>query len=100
MKLPRLDLMIGSVPVYGLAAVFGGFLFQLTLGTVYTFGNMMTYMVSYMRHHGSPDLTYADFVVVHSTWGITQGIFMPLAGFVIEFIGAKASMTLGATIFR
>jgi len=33
----------------GLLALFGGFLIQLTLGSFYSFGNMMTYMTSYMR---------------------------------------------------
>ena len=100
MKQKLLDTMIGPLPVLGIAAVVGGFLLQFTMGTFYSFGNMMTYLVSYMRHHGSPNLTYTDFVVVQSTWGMTQGVVMPLSGFLIEFIGAKASMTLGATIFR
>ncbi len=37
---------------------------------------MMPYMVSYMRQHSEGeagrDLTYADFIVVQSAWGITQ----------------------------
>ena len=24
------------------------------------------------RHHGSPDLTYGDFIIVQSVWGMTQ----------------------------
>ena len=42
-----------------------------------------------MRQHGSPDLTYTDFVVVQSTWGMTQGFIMPLSGFLINAIGQK-----------
>ena len=45
-----------------------------------SFGNMMTYLTSYMRQHGSPDLTYGDFIVVQSVWGVTQGLVMPLSG--------------------
>jgi len=93
------ELMLWRLPVLGLASVVGGFLLQFTMGTFYSFGNMMTYMVSYMRQHGSPDLTYADFVVVQSTWGMTQGVVMPLSGFLIEWIGPKMAMTAGATIF-
>lgn len=41
-----------------------------------SFANMMPYMVSYMRQHSEGeagrDLTYADFIVVQSAWGITQ----------------------------
>ena len=29
----------------------GGFLLHLTLGTLYCFGNMNTYMTSYLRTH-------------------------------------------------
>ena len=94
------DWAVGRIPVLGIAAVVGGFLLQFTMGTFYSFGNMMPYMVSYMRANGSPNLTYSDFVVVQSTWGMTQGVVMPLSGFLIELIGPKASMTAGATIFR
>ena len=38
-----------TVPWRGIMALFGGFLIQLTLGSFYSFGNMMTYLTSYMR---------------------------------------------------
>ena len=47
-----------------------------------SFGNMMTYLTSYMRQHGSPSLTYGDFIVVQSVWGVTQGLVMPLSGYI------------------
>ena len=47
-----------SLPWRGLAAVFGGFLLQFTMGAFYSFGNMSTYMTSYMRQNGSPHITY------------------------------------------
>ena len=78
-----------DVPLRGFAAVFGGFLLQFTMGAFYSFGNMSTYMTSYMRQHGSPDLKYTEFVVVQSTWGMTQGCVMPLSGFLIRAIGQK-----------
>ena len=39
--------------------------------------------------HGSPDLTYGDFIIVQSVWGMTQGMAFPLHGLVI-----KASLSL------
>ena len=89
-----------DVPIFGALSVLGGFLLQFTMGSFYSFGNMMTYMTSYMRMHGSPNITYEDFVVVQSTWGMTQGTVMPLSGFLIHLIGEKAAMTSGAFIFR
>ncbi len=38
-----------KIPLRGVLALFGGFLIQLTLGSFYSFGNMSTYMTSYMR---------------------------------------------------
>ena len=77
----------------------GGFLLQFTMGAFYSFGNISTYMTSYMRQHGSPDITDTDFVVVQSTWGMTQGVVMPLSGFLINAIGQKASMVSGSILF-
>ena len=84
-------LEIHGVPSRGLAAVLGGFLLQFTMGSFYSFGNMSTYMTSYMRQNGSPNITYTDFVVVQSAWGMTQGVVMPLSGFLIKAIGQKVS---------
>jgi len=83
----------------GVLALFGGFLIQLTLGSFYSFGNMMTYLTSYMRQNGSPDLTYADFIIVQSVWGMTQGVFMPLSGYVSRYTGPRVAMLVGCTIF-
>ena len=99
MTYPKNTRLIWGVPVFGILSIIGGFVLLFTLGTFYSFGNMMTYMVSYMRQNGSPNITYEDFVVVQSTWGMTQGVVMPLSGFLISFIGPKASMLAGATIF-
>jgi len=83
----------------GILSVFGCFLVHLTLGSFYSFGNMMTYMVSYMRKHGAPDLTYSQFIVVNSAWGFTQGIVTPFSGFIVRAIGLKKAILLGCTIF-
>ena len=37
------------IPWRGCLALLGGFLIQLTLGSFYSFGNIMTYLTSYMR---------------------------------------------------
>ena len=43
----------------------GGFLLHLTLGTLYCFGNMNTYMTSYLRTHvpGQVEIDCASFVL-------------------------------------
>ena len=93
-------LTIRGVPVRGMAAVFGGFLLQFTMGSFYSFGNISTYMTSYMRQNSeSPNVTNTEFVVVQSTWGMTQGVVMPFSGFLVNVIGQKASMVAGSIIF-
>ncbi|CAB4070479.1 unnamed protein product [Lepeophtheirus salmonis] len=70
-KIPeKTTLKVGGLPVFGILAVFGGFLIQFTMGAFYSFGNISTYMSSYMRQNGSPNITSADFVTVQSTWGL------------------------------
>lgn len=91
--------LINSLPWRGYAAVLGGFLLQFTMGAFYSFGNMSTYLTSYMRQAGAPNITYTDFVVVQSAWGMTQGCVMPFSGFIIRAIGEKASMIIGSVIF-
>lgn len=52
--------------VKGFSSVFGGFLIHLTLGTFYTIGNMNTYITSYLRKHGEPELTYSSAVWINT----------------------------------
>ena len=61
------------------------------MGAFYSFGNMTTYLTSYMRHNSQPDIEYDDFVVVQSVWGMTQGVVMPFSGFLIRAIGEKVN---------
>lgn len=69
------------------------------------------------RHHGSPDLTYGDFIIVQSVWvgifnnkkelsnksnlsqGMTQGVTMPLSGFLVRWTGPRPAMFAGCAIF-
>jgi len=92
--------MVLSDKYLSVITVFGGFLLQFTIGGAqYSFGNLTTYLVSYMRFNGSPDMTYTHFLNVMLTWGLTQGITMPFSGFIISVLGNKVSMILGVSIF-
>ena len=50
----------------GLLSLLGCFVVHLSLGSFYSFGNLTTYMTSYMKNTTSPDITYGDFVIVPS----------------------------------
>ena len=49
--------MVGGKKVGGYLSLMGGFLLHLTLGTLYCFGNMNTYMTSYLRTHVKGQVT-------------------------------------------
>jgi hypothetical protein len=44
-------------------------------------------------------LIAADFVVVQSAWGMTQGCVMPFSGFIIRAIGEKVGSSPVSTLF-
>ena len=50
----------------GLLSLLGCFVVHLSLGSFYSFGNLTTYLTSYMKNTTSPDITYGDFVIVPS----------------------------------
>ena len=50
----------------GLLSLLGCFVVHLSLGSFYSFGNLTTYLTSYMKNTTAPDITYGDFVIVPS----------------------------------
>lgn len=46
----------------GTMALIGGFSLHLTLGTLYCFGNLNTYMCSYLRRYVHPGIGYSDMI--------------------------------------
>ena len=62
---------------------------------------MMTYVASSMKASNSTsasDLTHADFLVVQSAWGVTQGVVLPLTGLLSAY-SPKILVTVGAVLF-
>ena len=115
----------------GLLSLLGCFVVHLSLGSFYSFGNLTTYLTSYMKNTTSPDITYGDFVIVPSgnfiirfsyteillfksdyffpynrfhrhflVYGMSQGIILPLSGYVAQFIGLKNAIVTGCIIFQ
>jgi len=87
-----------SIPWRGLLAVLGGLLIQFTFGSFYSLANMMTYIVGYMRQEGH-NVTSTDMMVVQYTYGMTQGVVLPLAGVIIPLVGSKIAVLFGGLLF-
>jgi len=85
--------------VGGIFAIIGGFILHLTLGTLYCFGNMNTYMTSYLRTHvkGQEHRLYSDAIWIPTLATLGQGLFMTLSGHLEERIGVRMTMLLGST---
>ena len=82
----------------GLLALFGGFVLHLTLGTLYSFGNMITYMTSYLRKHVNSDITYSDLIWIPTLSTMSQGAFMTLSGHLEERVGVRYTLLIGSSI--
>ncbi|KAK7069076.1 hypothetical protein SK128_018270 [Halocaridina rubra] len=80
------------------AVVVGGILIHLTLGNLYSFGNMMTYMVSYMHLNVDSSVNYGNFVWVNSICVAAQGLFMAFGGVLEKCIGPKLTCLIGCSL--
>ncbi|XP_018011834.1 uncharacterized MFS-type transporter YhjX [Hyalella azteca] len=79
-------------------AVLGGVLIHLTLGNLYSFGNLTTYMTSYLHEEVSRDVTYSDVVWVMALTLMAQGLFMPIGGILEARLGPRLTCCIGAVI--
>lgn len=84
--------------VDGILSLIGGFCLHLTLGTLYCFGNLNTYMTSYLRKHVHPGIEYSDMIWIPCLATVSQGIFMTYSGHLEEIIGIRWTLVSGAAI--
>lgn len=83
----------------GYTVIAGGILIHLTLGTIYTFGNMTSYITSYFRAKNiEPDLTYADSTWILSLAAMGQGGAMFFGGLLVKKLGPRLTALLGSWI--
>lgn len=75
--------------VKGISSVIGGFLIHLILGTFYTFGNVNTYLTSYLRVHVDHDITYASSIWINAAFMLGQGTLMMAGGIMENKIGPR-----------
>ena len=79
--------------------VIGGFLVHLSLGTVYTFGNIAPYIVSYIRNESHPmDLRQETTTWIFACSLIGQGGAMFVGGWMVKKIGPRWTTLIGGWI--
>ncbi|RUS90172.1 hypothetical protein EGW08_002051 [Elysia chlorotica] len=80
----------------GVLVVAGGILVHLSLGTLYTFGNLNPYLTSYMRWTGTaPNLKNTECTWVFAAAAIGQGLVMSLSGLIQKKLGPRLTCLLG-----
>ncbi|BFZ00817.1 hypothetical protein BsWGS_03856 [Bradybaena similaris] len=80
----------------GVRVVVGGILIHLSLGTLFSFGNMNPYITSYMRKYGSaPSLTYTECSWIYAVASMGQGLAIMIGGMIERCIGPKLTPILG-----
>ncbi|XP_067669939.1 uncharacterized MFS-type transporter YhjX-like [Haliotis asinina] len=77
--------------------VLGGLMVHLTLGTVYSFGNLTPYLTSYMRNNTSDvDYGYGDSVWIYACCLMGQGAAIFIGGIISRTLGLKLTVLLGS----
>ena len=78
------------------SVLFAGFLFQLSLGSLYTYGNLAPYIVSYVRERSHPaSLRYTDATFVFAGQIAGQGLSMAFGGLLEKRFGPRLVSLLG-----
>ena len=79
--------------------VLGGFLVHLTLGSLYTFGNLIPYIISYIRDRSHPTNIHSGAGVwIHALALVGQGLSMFIGGLLERKLGPRLSTLIGCVI--
>ncbi|GAB6028338.1 hypothetical protein CHUAL_002511 [Chamberlinius hualienensis] len=82
----------------GVAMVFGAVLVHLSLGTVYTFGNMAPYIASYYKNYLKHDVALSDTTWIFSGLMASMGMCMIVGGILSGRIGTRLTAIIGCSI--
>ena len=82
--------------------VVGGFLTLLSFSVAFSFSNIATYLISYMRNKSTNglnnDLTYEDFIYFTTIKYVVQYTGMPFIGVLCRRMGPRLSVFIGSAI--
>lgn len=83
------------LPPRGVLAVVCGFTLHLSLGNIYTFGNLTTYLTSYMRVAQGMDVDYSQTFWIYTTLALCIGPFVLLGSLTYRRFGCLVTMSVG-----
>lgn len=77
--------------------LFGAFVVHLTLGSMYTVGNMIPYITSYIRNQSQPStIRSSDGPYITACQAIGQGIMMIFGGYLESRVGPRLPTLIGS----
>ena len=82
---------------FGYVVLFAGVMLHLCLGSVYCWGNLTTYVTSYLRKK-SPDLHYSDTLWVYLAGPSSQAVMVFLGGYLQLHLGTRLTSFLGSVM--
>jgi hypothetical protein len=82
----------------GHITVLAGVLVHLTLGTLYCFGNLSPYLVSFLRAHGHDSIRLVDASQIFAAATAGQGVAMFFGGLIEQAIGPRWTVLLGGWV--
>jgi hypothetical protein len=82
----------------GLLTMVSGTLIMISISATYSFPNLNTYMISYMRNRTDETLTYADFVFISQGRSLIGGLTAPLGGIIAGHIGFKPTLLIASIL--
>ena len=83
----------------GLAVLLGGFIIHFSLGTLYTHGNLSSYIISYVRNYSHPrDLSGGTTGWLYGAALMGQGVSMFAGGLLEMKIGPRYTALLGSFV--
>ncbi|XP_076349263.1 uncharacterized protein LOC143246436 [Tachypleus tridentatus] len=82
----------------GMLTIFGGFLIHVTLGHYLTFGNMNTYLTSYIKQRVDNSFNYGRSMWIQTSCIIGRSIPTMIGGFLLQKIGPRWTLTIGSVL--
>lgn len=78
--------------------IIGSMLINLTLGTFYSIGNVVPYVISYMRNNGNPDIAAENATWVTAAYLLGQGTFMFIGSSIENSYGSRVASIIGCIV--
>ena len=80
----------------------GGFLINFASGSIYTFGNMIPYIVSYLREYNGSNVRYAESLWINTANSLAMNFSSLLVGILVSRfkLSIKVYLLIGSAMFR